>query len=207
MHKPFARRVAVNDVTERSWQLERGGQWVKGKSFPTSNPTGPWLVTPDDFDPTSLGIRLDVNGQNAQQGNAADMVLSPTHLIWYLSQFLTLEPGDLILAGTPAGVGYSTNTFLAIGDTLELEVDGLGRHQNHIVAPTDSGRAHRLWRGLGSPRLVIHRADDGQYYFVIKEGNAEVLLTSETYPRRASAENGIRTVRNISPTATAVDMA
>jgi 2,4-didehydro-3-deoxy-L-rhamnonate hydrolase len=125
--------VAVNDVTERSWQLERGGQWVKGKSFPTSNPTGPWLVTPDDIQPGSLGVRLDVNGTNAQRGNTANMVFGPTYLIWYLTQFLTLEPGDLIITGTPAGVGWATNTFLSIGDVLELEVDGLGRHRNVVV--------------------------------------------------------------------------
>ena len=125
--------VAVNDVTERSWQLERGGQWVKGKSFATSNPTGPWLVTPDDIQPGSLGVRLDVNGKNAQQGNTADMVFPPTYLIWYLSQFLTLEPGDLIITGTPAGVGWGSNTFLKIGDVIDLEIDGLGRHRNVIV--------------------------------------------------------------------------
>jgi 2,4-diketo-3-deoxy-L-fuconate hydrolase len=128
--------VAVNDVTERSWQLERGGQWVKGKSFPTSNPTGPWLVTPDAIDPAALGIRLDVNGRNAQLGNTADMVFGPTYLVWYLSQFLILEPGDLIITGTPAGVGYTTSTFLSVGDVMELEIDGLGRHKNHIAALT-----------------------------------------------------------------------
>jgi 2,4-didehydro-3-deoxy-L-rhamnonate hydrolase len=124
--------VAVNDVTERSWQLERGGQWGKGKSFPTANPTGPWLVTSDDLEVASLGVRLDVNGKKAQRGNTAEMVFQPTYLVWYLSQFLVLEPGDLIITGTPAGVGWATNTFLAIGDVVELEIDGLGRHKNVV---------------------------------------------------------------------------
>jgi 2,4-didehydro-3-deoxy-L-rhamnonate hydrolase len=125
--------VAVNDVTERSWQLDRAGQWVKGKSFPTSNPTGPWLITPDDIQPGCPGIRLDVNGKNAQHGNTADMVFPPTYLIWYLSQFLALEPGDLVITGTPTGVGWGSDTFLSVGDVIDLEIDGLGRHRNVIV--------------------------------------------------------------------------
>jgi len=125
--------VAVNDVTERSWQLERGGQWVKGKSFPTANPAGPWLVTPDELNPAALNIRLDVNGKSAQRGNTEAMVFKPIYLVWYLSQFLTLEPGDLIITGTPAGVGYSTGTFLSPDDVVELEIDGLGRHRNVVV--------------------------------------------------------------------------
>lgn len=125
--------VAVNDVSERDWQLNRGGTWMKGKSFPTSNPAGPWLVTPDEVNVGALSLSLSVNGQRKQSGSTADMVFDPTYLVWYLSQFLALEPGDLIDTGTPAGVGAASNTFLTVGDTIDLEITGLGAHRNSVV--------------------------------------------------------------------------
>lgn len=118
-----------NDVSERAFQLERGGQWVKGKSCESFNPLGPWLVTPDEVeDPAALRLRLDLNGERVQDGTTEDMVFGIPHLIWYLSQFMVLEPGDLINTGTPAGVGlgFDPPRFLREGDLLELAIDGLG---------------------------------------------------------------------------------
>ena len=117
-----------NDVSERSFQLERGGQWVKGKSCETFNPLGPWLVTSDEIDVDSLGMWLEVNGERVQAGNTRDMVFSARHIVWYLSQFMVLEPGDLINTGTPAGVGLGLDPprFLQDGDVMELSIEGLG---------------------------------------------------------------------------------
>jgi 2-keto-4-pentenoate hydratase/2-oxohepta-3-ene-1,7-dioic acid hydratase in catechol pathway len=130
--------VAADDVSERDWQLERSGQWMKGKSFPTANPTGPWLVTPDEIDdPADLTLRLAVNSQLRQHGNTADLVFDPSHLIWYLSQFVQLEPGDLIDTGTPDGVGLGMRppVFLQDGDVIELSITGLGAHRNTVRIP------------------------------------------------------------------------
>ncbi|TDC52749.1 FAA hydrolase family protein [Jiangella ureilytica] len=122
-----------NDVSEREFQLERGGQWDKGKSCETFNPLGPWLVPTDEItDPGKLGLRLWVNRELRQDGTTADLVFGIDHVIWYLSQFMVLEPGDLINTGTPAGValGRPDQPYLRAGDVLELEIDGLGRqHQ------------------------------------------------------------------------------
>jgi 2-keto-4-pentenoate hydratase/2-oxohepta-3-ene-1,7-dioic acid hydratase in catechol pathway len=129
--------VISHDVSEREFQLERGGQWDKGKSCETFNPLGPWLVTPDEVgDPQSLGLRLDVNGTRRQDGNTADMVFAVSHLIWYLSQFMVLYPGDLINTGTPAGValGLPGQPYLREGDVVELEIDGLGRARQEVGA-------------------------------------------------------------------------
>ncbi|MFA9444493.1 fumarylacetoacetate hydrolase family protein [Egicoccus sp. AB-alg6-2] len=118
-----------NDVSERAFQLERGGQWVKGKSCETFNPLGPWLVTPDEVgDLDSLGLWLDVNGERVQDGTTKNMVFDVPHLVWYLSQFMVLEPGDLINTGTPAGVGlgFDPPRYLQEGDVMELSVEGLG---------------------------------------------------------------------------------
>jgi 2-keto-4-pentenoate hydratase/2-oxohepta-3-ene-1,7-dioic acid hydratase in catechol pathway len=128
--------VLVNDVSERAFQLERGGQWVKGKSAETFNPCGPYLVTPDEVgDVLGLRMWLDVNGVRRQDGSTATMLFSPTFLVHYLSQFLVLEPGDLINTGTPPGVGMGAKppVFLAPGDVMELGVEGLGT-QRQIVA-------------------------------------------------------------------------
>jgi 2-keto-4-pentenoate hydratase/2-oxohepta-3-ene-1,7-dioic acid hydratase in catechol pathway len=120
-----------NDVSEREFQLERGGQWVKGKSCETFNPLGPWLVTADEVaDPQDLRMVLTVNGETMQDGSTRSMVFGVGYLIWYLSQFMVLEPGDLLNTGTPAGVGMGRKPqrFLRSGDVMELEIQGLG-HQ------------------------------------------------------------------------------
>ncbi|MEP2531918.1 fumarylacetoacetate hydrolase family protein [Shimia sp.] len=127
----------VNDVSERSWQLERGGQWAKGKSFPNFCPTGPCLVTGDALgDPQALGMWLDVNGERMQTGNTATMVFDCATIVSYLSEFMQLEPGDLICTGTPPGVGMgmTPQKFLKIGDTVRLGIDGLGEQTQTVVA-------------------------------------------------------------------------
>jgi 2-keto-4-pentenoate hydratase/2-oxohepta-3-ene-1,7-dioic acid hydratase in catechol pathway len=123
-----------NDVSEREFQVERGGQWDKGKNCETFNPLGPWLVTADEVpDPQSLGLRSWVNGEPRQDGNTKNMIFGVHHLIYYLSQFMVLRPGDVINTGTPAGVAMGVNDFpyLRDGDVVDLEIDGLGhaRHQ------------------------------------------------------------------------------
>lgn len=121
-----------NDVSERAFQLERGGLWDKGKSCETFNPLGPWLVTPDEVpDPQNLGLWLDVNGERRQTGNTRTMIFGVKHLVWYLSQFMVLEPGDVITTGTPPGVGLGMKPprFLKAGDVMELGIDGLGRQR------------------------------------------------------------------------------
>jgi 2-keto-4-pentenoate hydratase/2-oxohepta-3-ene-1,7-dioic acid hydratase in catechol pathway len=126
-----------HDVSEREFQLERGGQWDKGKSCETFNPLGPWLVTPDDVpDPQALGLRCSVNGAQRQSGNTRDMIFVVSYLIWYLSQFMVLYPGDLINTGTPAGValGLPGEPYLRPGDVVELAIDGLGIARQEVVA-------------------------------------------------------------------------
>ncbi|MGY4398945.1 2,4-diketo-3-deoxy-L-fuconate hydrolase [Sphingomonas sp. UYAg733] len=126
----------INDVSERAWQLERGGQWIKGKSHPGFCPAGPWLVTRDGVaDPQNLRLWLDVNGDRRQDGSTAAMIFPAAQIISYLSRFARLEPGDLICTGTPAGVGagFKPPVFLSPGDRLELGIDGLGM-QCQIVA-------------------------------------------------------------------------
>lgn len=121
-----------NDVSEREFQLERGGQWDKGKSCETFNPLGPWLVTADEIaDPQSLGLRLWVNGEPRQDGGTKDMIFDVAEIIRYLSWFMVLEPGDVINTGTPAGValGLPSQPYLKQGDVMALEIDGLGRQQ------------------------------------------------------------------------------
>jgi 2-keto-4-pentenoate hydratase/2-oxohepta-3-ene-1,7-dioic acid hydratase in catechol pathway len=124
-----------NDVSERDFQLKRGGQWTKGKSCETFNPLGPWLVTADEVgDPQALGLRLSVNGELRQDGNTANMLFGVHHIIWYLSQFLVLEPGDVVNTGTPAGVALGVNDFgyLREGDTVEVGIDRLGAQRQRI---------------------------------------------------------------------------
>jgi 2-keto-4-pentenoate hydratase/2-oxohepta-3-ene-1,7-dioic acid hydratase in catechol pathway len=126
-----------NDVSEREFQLDRGGQWDKGKSCETFNPFGPWLVTADEIpDPQSLGLRLWVNGELRQNGTTADMIFGVHHLVWYISQFLVLRPGDIVNTGTPAGValGRPGGGYLRAGDTMRLEIDGLGAQQQTLGA-------------------------------------------------------------------------
>jgi len=118
-----------NDVSERAFQLERGGQWDKGKSCETFNPLGPWLVTADEVpDPQALDLSLDVNGTREQTGNTRTMIFGVNHLVWYLSQLMVLEAGDVITTGTPPGVGLGKKPprYLKAGDVMELTVQGLG---------------------------------------------------------------------------------
>lgn len=127
----------VNDVSEREFQLERGGQWVKGKSCETFNPCGPWLVTPDEIDDVhDLGMWLDVNGQRRQTGSTRTMIFKVPYIVWYLSQFMVLEPGDLINTGTPPGVGLGMTppTFLRVGDVMNLAIDRLGAQLQRVVS-------------------------------------------------------------------------
>ncbi|MEU8324350.1 fumarylacetoacetate hydrolase family protein [Nonomuraea sp. NPDC048881] len=129
--------VLVNDVSERDFQLRHGGQWVKGKSAPTFNPCGPWLVTPDELGEVSgLGMWLDVNGRRRQTGSTAHMLFDPVFVVRYLNRFMALEPGDLINTGTPAGVGMGVDppVYLRPGDRMELGIDGLGRQTQSVVA-------------------------------------------------------------------------
>jgi 2-keto-4-pentenoate hydratase/2-oxohepta-3-ene-1,7-dioic acid hydratase in catechol pathway len=127
----------VNDVSEREFQLERQGQWDKGKNSETFNPLGPWLVTADEVaDPQALGLRLWVNGGLKQDGNTANMAFGVAGLVRYLSQFMVLHPGDVINTGTPAGVALGQpepKPYLRAGDVVELEIDGLGRARQTLV--------------------------------------------------------------------------
>jgi 2-keto-4-pentenoate hydratase/2-oxohepta-3-ene-1,7-dioic acid hydratase in catechol pathway len=127
--------VLSHDVSEREFQIERGGQWDKGKSCETFNPLGPVLVTPDEVgDPQKLSLRLRVNGTPRQNGSTANMIFGVAHIIWYLSQFMVLEPGDLVNTGTPAGValGMPDHPYLRAGDVVELEIDHLGRARQEL---------------------------------------------------------------------------
>ena len=127
----------VNDVSEREFQLERGGTWDKGKGCDTFCPVGPWLVTRDEVpDPQALGLWLDVNGERAQRGNTATMVFGVAHLVSYVSRFMTLHPGDLIGTGTPPGVGMGAKPprYLNAGDTMRLGIDGLGVQTQTVIA-------------------------------------------------------------------------
>ncbi|WP_067485435.1 fumarylacetoacetate hydrolase family protein [Actinomadura hibisca] len=124
-----------NDVSERAFQLERGGQWDKGKSCETFNPLGPWLVTADEVpDPQALGLRLSVDGVRRQDGHTRDMVFGVAEIVRYLSHFMVLEPGDVINTGTPAGValGLPDTPYLRGGEVMELEIDGLGAQRQTV---------------------------------------------------------------------------
>jgi len=129
--------VLINDVSERDFQLHRGGTWDKGKGCDTFGPVGPWLVTPDEVgDPQKLGLWLDVNGKRMQTGNTSTMIFSCKTLVSYVSRFVTLEPGDLITTGTPPGVGSGkkpTPIFLRAGDVMTLGVDKLGEQRQTVV--------------------------------------------------------------------------
>lgn len=129
----------ANDVSERAFQTERGGQWTKGKSPDTFGPLGPWLVTPDEAgDPQNLGLWLDVNGERRQTGSTKAMVFGVAEVISYLSQMMTLQPGDVIATGTPPGVGMGMTppVYLRDGDVMELGVEGLGAQRTPVVADT-----------------------------------------------------------------------
>jgi len=129
--------VLVNDVSERAFQMERGGQWVKGKSAPTFNPAGPYLVTPDEIgDVLDLDLWLDIDGARMQSGSTSTMVFSPAFIVHYVSQFMTLEPGDLINTGTPPGVGMGMRpqVWLRGGETMTLGGTRLGTQTQRVVA-------------------------------------------------------------------------
>lgn len=133
--------VLVNDVSEREWQIERSGQWSKGKSAPTFNPAGPYLVTPDEVgDAMNLEMTLDIDGVRRQTGNTNKMVFGPAFLVHYLSQFLALEPGDLINTGTPPGVGLGMKppTYLVGGETMTLTISKLGTQTQRVLPDTSA---------------------------------------------------------------------
>jgi 2,4-didehydro-3-deoxy-L-rhamnonate hydrolase len=126
----------ANDVSERHWQIKRNGQWGKGKSFDTFGPVGPWLVTRDEIpNPQGLAMELKVNGETRQKSNTEDMIFSVAEIVSYLSQFMTLLPGDIVITGTPAGVGLGMKPpqFLKKGDIVTLSIDDLGTQTQHIV--------------------------------------------------------------------------
>ncbi len=130
----------VNDVSERSYQLERGGQWDKGKGCDTFGPLGPWLVTRDELpDPQALGLWLEVDGKRFQNGNTRTMIFKVPMLVSYISQFMSLQPGDVISTGTPAGVGMGCKpnpVYLRAGQTMRLGIDGLGQQDQRTVDAT-----------------------------------------------------------------------
>lgn len=128
--------LVVNDLSERAFQLEHGGQWVKGKSCDTFGPLGPMLVTTDEIsDPQTLAMWLEVNGHRYQNGSSADMIFGVAHLVSYISRYMTLMPGDVISTGTPAGVGLGQKPpkYLKAGDIVELGIEGLGRQRQRLV--------------------------------------------------------------------------
>jgi 2,4-diketo-3-deoxy-L-fuconate hydrolase len=132
--------VLVNDVSEREWQIERAGQWSKGKSAPTFNPAGPYLVTKDEIDDVlALDMWLEIDGVRRQTGSTSTMVFSPSFIVHYLSQFMALEPGDLINTGTPPGVGMGMKppVYLHGGETMTLGITGLGSQELQVVAHPD----------------------------------------------------------------------
>jgi len=131
----------VNDVSEREYQIERGGTWDKGKGCDTFGPVGPWLVTPDEVgDPQNLQLWLDLNGRRYQTGNTRTMIFGVAALVAYISRFMTLEPGDLITTGTPPGVGMGVKpepVYLRAGDVMRLGVERLGEQRQRVVAGSE----------------------------------------------------------------------
>ena len=135
--KYIAGYCVCNDVSERHFQAERGGQWMKGKSFETSGPLGPWLVTTDEIpDVQNLAMHLDVNGKRMQTGSTKTMIFGIAHLVHYISQFMVLEAGDVVTTGTPPGVGLGmkpTPVFLKAGDVMSLGIEGLGAQTQTVI--------------------------------------------------------------------------
>jgi 2-keto-4-pentenoate hydratase/2-oxohepta-3-ene-1,7-dioic acid hydratase in catechol pathway len=127
----------INDMSEREFQIEKGGQWIKGKSAPTFGPTGPYLVTADEVgDPQTLALSLDLNGETVQDSNTDDMIFSVKEIVSYMSQFMKLQPGDIIATGTPSGVGMGMKPqrFLKAGDKMTVRIEGLGEQEQTAVA-------------------------------------------------------------------------
>ena len=134
--KHVAGYCTINDLSEREFQVERSGQWTKGKSYDTFGPIGPWLVTADEVkDPQKLSMWLELNGQRVQNGSTSTMVFSVAHIVAYLSQFFTLMPGDIITTGTPPGVGMGMKPpkYLKPGDTMKVGIDGLGEQHQKVM--------------------------------------------------------------------------
>lgn len=134
--------AVINDVSERAFQKERGGQFIKGKSADGFGPLGPWLVTPDEIaDPQDLGLWCDLNGERRQDSNTAQMIFPVAYLVSHISQFMTLLPGDIIATGTPAGVGMGCKPprYLRAGDVLECGVEALGRQRHEVIAYAPAG--------------------------------------------------------------------
>jgi 2,4-didehydro-3-deoxy-L-rhamnonate hydrolase len=136
--KHVAGYCVVNDISEREYQIERGGTWDKGKGCDTFGPVGPWMVTADEVpDPQALAMWLEVNGKKVQNGSTKTMVFGVAHLVSYISRFMTLMPGDLISTGTPPGVGMGQKPspwYLKAGDTMRLGIEGLGEQNQHVHA-------------------------------------------------------------------------
>ncbi len=124
------------DVSERHWQIERSGQWVKGKSFPTFNPVGPWIVTKDEFDPSDVRLWSKVDGEKRQDSKTSDMIFNINHCVWYISQFMELKAGDIINTGTPEGVGmgHKPEKYLKAGQVVETGIDGIGVIKSNVVS-------------------------------------------------------------------------
>lgn len=135
--KAIAGYCVCNDLSERHFQIERSGQWVKGKSCDTFGPIGPWMVTADEVaDPENLSMWLEVNGHRYQDGSTKTMVFKPAFIVSYLSQFMSLQPGDVISTGTPPGVGLGQKPpiYLNVGDTMKLGIEGLGEQSQTVIA-------------------------------------------------------------------------
>ena len=135
--KYVAGYMIMNDISERAWQAEREGQWVKGKSYDTFAPIGPWFVTADEVaQPGNLKMTLDVNGERRQDGSTSTLIFGIEEIVSYVSQFMTLEPGDIITTGTPPGVGWGMKppVFLKPGDVMRLEIEGLGHQEQTVVS-------------------------------------------------------------------------
>lgn len=126
------------DVSERHWQIERSGQWVKGKSFPTFNPIGPEIVSGDEINPSNLRLWCSVNGVMKQDSNTDDLLFGIDHIVWYISQFMELFPGDVINTGTPFGVGlgFKPPVYLGVGDAVKTGIEGIGEISNNCIAYT-----------------------------------------------------------------------
>ena len=123
------------DISERYWQLERGGQWVKGKSFPSFNPMGPYIVTPDEVEPQNLKLWCSINKEKRQDSSTSDLLFGIDHLVWYISQFMELFPGDIINTGTPSGVGmgHSPTRYLSAGQIIETGIESIGEMRNRVI--------------------------------------------------------------------------
>lgn len=135
-HRAIAGYCVCNDLSERHFQIERSGQWVKGKSCDTFGPLGPWLVTADEVEnPENLSMWLEVNGHRYQDGSTKTMVFKPAFIVSYLSQFMSLQPGDVISTGTPPGVGLGQTppTYLNVGDRMSLGIEGLGTQNQTVI--------------------------------------------------------------------------